>query len=140
MKETMLKVKSMAQEDLHGLMGVLTLDNFKRTILKVKVIIPKFKIHIGVYQWSDGRKYEGEWKNNKMEGYGIFTWPDGRRYEGEYIDDKKEGKGVFYWPDGRKYDGDWKNGKQHGIGVYTSATGKTKKGEWSEGKRVNWLN
>lgn len=64
--------------------------------------------------------FEGEWKNNKMEGYGVFTWPDGRRYEGEYIDDKKEGKGIFYWyliyyylfrPDGRKYEGDWKNGK-----------------------------
>ena len=46
---------------------------------------------IGIYEWSDGRKFEGQWKNNKMEGYGIFTWPDGRRYEGEYIDDKKEG-------------------------------------------------
>jgi len=32
-----------------------------------------------------------------MEGYGTFTWPDGRRYEGQYADDKKEGKGVFYW-------------------------------------------
>ncbi len=61
-----------------------------------------------------------------MEGYGIFTWPDGRRYEGQYIDDKKEGHGNFYWPDGRKYEGGWKNGKQHGIGVYTSASGKTK--------------
>lgn len=40
-----------------------------------------------------------------MEGYGIFTWPDGRRYEGQYIDDKKEGHGNFYWPDGRKYEG-----------------------------------
>jgi len=29
--------------------------------------------------------------NNKMEGHGVFTWPDGRRYEGEYVDDKKEG-------------------------------------------------
>ena len=32
-----------------------------------------------------------------MEGYGVFTWPDGRRYEGEYIDDKKEGRGTFFW-------------------------------------------
>ncbi len=32
-----------------------------------------------------------------MEGYGIFTWPDGRKYEGDYVDDKKEGNGVFYW-------------------------------------------
>lgn len=48
---------------------------------------------------------------NKLEGKGIFTWLDGRKYEGEYVDDKKEGQGIFYWPDGRKYEGFWKNGK-----------------------------
>jgi hypothetical protein len=32
-----------------------------------------------------------------MEGEGVFKWPDGRKYEGEYVDDKKEGRGVFYW-------------------------------------------
>ena len=46
-----------------------------------------------------------------MEGYGVFEWPDGRKYEGEYKDDKKEGYGTFYWPDGRKYTGAWLNGK-----------------------------
>jgi hypothetical protein len=46
-----------------------------------------------------------------MEGYGIFTWTDGRRYEGQYIDDEKEGNGTFFWPDGRKYEGEWKNGE-----------------------------
>ena len=46
-----------------------------------------------------------------MEGSGIYTWPDGRKYEGEYINDKKEGHGIFFWPDGRKYEGGWKNGK-----------------------------
>ena len=34
---------------------------------------------IGVYQWSDGRTYEGEWKNNKMDGKGTFSWADGRK-------------------------------------------------------------
>ena len=46
-----------------------------------------------------------------MEGHGVFVWPDGRKYEGDYMEDKKEGRGTFYWPDGRKYEGDWKNGK-----------------------------
>jgi hypothetical protein len=31
----------------------------------------------------------------------IFTWSDGRKYDGEYKDDKKHGYGVFEWPDGR---------------------------------------
>ena len=42
-----------------------------------------------------------------MEGYGVFEWPDGRKYEGEYKYDLKEGHGTFYWPDGRKYTGAW---------------------------------
>jgi len=46
-----------------------------------------------------------------MNGKGEFKWPDGRKYIGNYENDKKEGHGVFYWPDGRKYDGYWKNGK-----------------------------
>lgn len=53
-----------------------------------------------------------------MEGKGVFTWLDGRRYEGEYKNDKKEGFGVFLFRDGRVYEGEWKNGKQHGRGVF----------------------
>lgn len=32
-----------------------------------------------------------------MDGEGIFKWPDGRKYEGQYKDDKKEGYGIFEW-------------------------------------------
>ena len=24
-----------------------------------------------------------------MHGFGIYSWPDGRKYEGNYVDDKK---------------------------------------------------
>ena len=46
-----------------------------------------------------------------MHGNGVFTWSDGRKYEGGYVDDKKSGHGEFIWPDGKKYVGDWVNGK-----------------------------
>ena len=46
-----------------------------------------------------------------MHGQGEFTWPDGKKYVGNYIDDKKEGFGEFWWTDGRKYIGEWKDGK-----------------------------
>jgi len=30
-----------------------------------------------------------------MEGHGTFSWPDGRKYEGDYADDKKRRLGHF---------------------------------------------
>ncbi len=36
----------------------------------------------GLYNWSDGRKYAGEWKSSKMNGFGAFLWKDGRSYRG----------------------------------------------------------
>lgn len=75
-----------------------------------------------------------------MEGKGIFTWPDGRKYNGDYKNDKKEGYGIFEWPDGKKYKGEWKNGKQHGIGEYYDPDENTwKKGIWEYGKRIKWI-
>lgn len=32
-----------------------------------------------------------------MHGKGVYTWKDGRKYEGEYINDKKHGNGVYTW-------------------------------------------
>lgn len=32
-----------------------------------------------------------------MNGKGIFTWIDGRKYIGEYLEDKKHGYGIFEW-------------------------------------------
>jgi hypothetical protein len=46
-----------------------------------------------------------------MNGKGVFTWPDGRKYEGEYSNDKKQGYGEYTWADGRTYKGNWLNGK-----------------------------
>ena len=41
-----------------------------------------------------------------MHGKGVFKWTDGKRYEGQYVNDKKEGFGVFVWENGKKYEGD----------------------------------
>jgi hypothetical protein len=49
-------------------------------------------IYKGIYNWSDGRRYEGEWLDNNMHGKGVYTWKDGRKYEGEYFNDKKHVK------------------------------------------------
>jgi hypothetical protein len=38
-----------------------------------------------------------------MHGFGIYEWKDGRKYEGEYYLDKKHGFGKYRWVDGRMY-------------------------------------
>ena len=52
-----------------------------------------------------------------MHGKGQFKWPDGRSYDGEYVNEKKQGWGVFTWPDGKIYRGYWLDGLQHGDGT-----------------------
>lgn len=46
-----------------------------------------------------------------MDGYGVLRWRDGKKYEGNFVNDKREGQGTFIWADGRKYIGEWKAGK-----------------------------
>jgi hypothetical protein len=38
----------------------------------------------GVYLHVNGAKYDGYWKNDLQDGYGVETWADGSRYEGFY--------------------------------------------------------
>ena len=49
-----------------------TLATSSRTISKAKVSSNDLLAYVGVYNWSDGRVYQGQWKNNKMEGEGVF--------------------------------------------------------------------
>jgi hypothetical protein len=36
----------------------------------------------GVCEWIDGKKYIGQYKHGKKNGYGEFSWPDGKIYKG----------------------------------------------------------
>ena len=40
-----------------------------------------------------------------MHGQGVFRWTDGRCYEGEYQNDRKHGKGVFISANGKRKEG-----------------------------------
>ena len=71
-----------------------------------------------------------------MNGLGIYVYTDGVRYEGQYQTDKKEGYGTYLWPDNRKYEGWWHNGVKHGLGIYQDARKKFLYGLWENGKQV----
>jgi len=100
-----------------------------------------------------------------MHGKGKYSWKDGRFYEGEYFEDKKQGYGTYRWAgkitnklfkekynfflfisnifsfqkDGKKYEGNWLNGKQEGIGKYIYPTLEERWGMFADGKKLRWL-
>jgi hypothetical protein len=50
--------------------------------------------------------YTGEWKNNKMHGFGVLTYENGSTaYEGEWENDEFHGKGTLYNEDPIRFDG-----------------------------------
>ena len=96
----------------------------------------------GTMIYSNGAKYEGQWRNDKKNGKGIFTsshyfnckYKVGMKYEGEFKDDKFDGHGVTSYTNGDKFEGEWKNNKQYGKGVVSYFDGSKYDGEWKDGK------
>ena len=48
---------------------------------------------------ADGDVYDGDWKDDKADGFGIYTHNNGNRYVGDWKEDKQHGKGVEVWAD-----------------------------------------
>jgi len=57
-----------------------------------------------------------------MMGQGKLSWSDNKFYEGNFVNDKRNGFGIFSWANGRKYEGHWKDGQ----GTFTTDKGVTK--------------
>ena len=64
----------------------------------------------GTYIHKNGNKYEGNYKNNELHGFGIYNY-NGFEYRGEYKNGKRHGEGILKWPSGKIQEGIWKNGK-----------------------------
>jgi len=96
---------------------------------------------IGTKIFYDGRKYEGEWNNEKPNGYGkeyrfyYRTKSFRLTYDGRWFDGKRHGQGTSYDDHSNKvrYRGEWKNGEKDGFGINTDYNGKTQKGLWKDG-------
>jgi len=84
----------------------------------------------GIYTSPSGIKYVGEFKNGEMYGQGTYTWADGDKYVGEWKGDEKHGQGTYTYASGEEYVGEWKGDKKHGQGTYTYASGEEYVGEW----------
>ncbi|MCX8000455.1 MAG: hypothetical protein N3A69_16130, partial [Leptospiraceae bacterium] len=49
----------------------------------------------GVLEYSNGDKYEGEFKQGRFEGKGKYSFKAGDVYEGDFVQDKFSGKGKY---------------------------------------------
>lgn len=67
-----------------------------------------------------GDKYEGDWKDNLMDGFGTYTHANGNTYQGQYKKNERHGYGTFRWVEGDYYVGEYEMGKRHGKGEYHS--------------------
>lgn len=95
----------------------------------------------GIMTWKDGAKYDGEWKDGMRHGKGIMTWKTGEKYEGEFKNDERTGYGTYTWPETEKgylfkYVGYFKNGDMEGKGTGYYVGGGTETGIWKNGEFV----
>jgi hypothetical protein len=59
----------------------------------------------GVYTWSSGDRYDGNWKDDVPDGKGTYTWKNGSGYQGEWRSGKKQGRAFYIWPSGDHFEG-----------------------------------
>jgi hypothetical protein len=86
---------------------------------------------ISVVTFPNEDRYEGEFKNGLMDGWGVYTFRNGGRYEGEFKNDMKQGRGILTTVTGERYVGEFKNGMRHGRGSLTMEDGERYIGDFN---------
>ena len=69
------------------------------------------------YNYKAKTYYEGEFKDNKRNGYGKYYFKNNKKYEGEFKDDEYDGEGTIYYDNGSYYKGGFANGKKNAEGA-----------------------
>jgi hypothetical protein len=65
----------------------------------------------GYYDYPDGSRWIGEFKDGLPNGQGACYYANGDRYEGAWQQNAPYGEGVMYFKNGRAYGAVWVNGK-----------------------------
>lgn len=86
----------------------------------------------------EGLVYSGSIKDGLRDGRGCLKSKSGIiKYDGEWKEDKINGYGkLFISVSGDRYEGHFRNGKMHGLGLYLYASGDKYKGEWANGEKL----
>ena len=87
----------------------------------------------GVTVYPDGGRYEGQVVGTARNGAGVYVGPDRTRYAGEWRDDRIAGYGSATRPGtNARYDGEWQAAKRHGLGVQIDDKGERYAGEFRD--------
>ena len=75
-----------------------------------------------------------------MHGSGVMIWPDMTRYEGDFKNGRMDGHGIKQYGNGNRFVGTFKDDLYNGLGVWYDCAAQTKQqGEWANGKRQKWI-
>lgn len=72
-------------------------------------------------------------------GQGYYDYPDGSRWVGEFKDGYPNGRGICYYANGDRYEGQWANNAPYGEGVMYFATGRVYGAVWVNGSPIKEL-
>ena len=86
----------------------------------------------GTFEFTNGDKYVGEFKDGLMYGQGTMTYSYGNVYVGEFKDGWENGQGTYTFDNGTKYVGEFKDGLMYGQGTMTYDDGSKYVGEWKD--------
>ena len=88
--------------------------------------------------------YNGYFNNDKINGFGRIQFinsKDGEsEYEGDFKENNIEGKGIMKWKNGNRYEGEMKNNKMNGEGILKLNNGVILKGAFQDGNYVDKRN
>ena len=73
------------------------LISFQGFLLKDYSINPKYKT---IFYFSNGERYEGYFKDNKMNGFGIYYFSEGDSFTGNFVSGKFDGTGKIFYKNG----------------------------------------
>ncbi|NJN34145.1 MAG: peptidase C14 caspase catalytic subunit p20, partial [Saprospiraceae bacterium] len=88
----------------------------------------------GTLYFSTGNRYNGDWVKGLREGIGIYYFTNGNTYTGSFRKNKFSGQGTMTFTSGNKYVGLWENDQPNGRGVYSFTDGSRYEGSMKNGK------
>jgi len=108
-------------------------QNEEELKIKKKKTLPKTTIDLTKPFPKGMEWYEGDWVEDKMEGYGVYHYSNGDIYEGNWKNNLHNGFGTYIFTDGHRYIGEWVDHKIHGKGKYLDMNNVGWAGEFREG-------